>query len=95
MKKAKIASAPLVPSDADVVSAVETIFLQPSTREEERLEQFRYWMGTWLRENLTSRVIRPSPEPRVVGKGLVAINAGLDMLLQGVSCTKLVIEVEE
>ena len=94
-KKAKIGSAPIVPPDADVVDGVEIIFLQPSMEEGERLEQFRYWMGTWLRENLAKGVVRPSPEPTVVGKGLGAINAGLDMLLQGVSCTKLVVEVEQ
>jgi hypothetical protein len=63
--------------------------------EGERLEQFRYWIGTWLREKLTKGTIRPSPEPSVVGKGLGAINAGLDKLLRGVSCTKLIVEVEE
>jgi NADPH:quinone reductase-like Zn-dependent oxidoreductase len=94
-KQAKIGSAPIVPPDVDVVRGVETIFVQPSTKEEERLEQFRYWMGTWLRENLAKEVIRPSPEPKVVGKGLGAINGGLEMLLKGVSCTKLVIEIEE
>lgn len=52
-------------------------------------------MGTWLRANLANRTIKPSPEPRVVGKGLGAINAGLDVLLQGVSCAKLVVELAE
>jgi NADPH:quinone reductase-like Zn-dependent oxidoreductase len=94
-KKAKIASAPIVPPDAKSVDGVEVVFLQPSANERERLEEFRYCMGTWLRENLAKWVIRPSPEPTVVAKGLGAINAGLDMLLQGVSCTKLVVEVEE
>lgn len=94
-KKAKIASAPVIPPDADVVDGMETIFVQPSAGEGERLEQFRYWMGTWLRENLAKGSISPSPEPRVVGKGLGALNAGLDMLQQGVSCMKLVVEVEE
>jgi NADPH:quinone reductase-like Zn-dependent oxidoreductase len=94
-KKAKIASAPIVPLDADSVDGVEIVFLQPSADERERLEQFRYCMGTWLRENLSKGRIGPSPEPKVVGKGLGAINAGLDMLLQGVSCTKLVVEVEQ
>lgn len=94
-KKAKIGSAPIVPADADVVDGVETIFLQPSTVERDRLEQFRHWMGTWLWENLAKGVIRPSPEPRVVGKGLGAINAGLEIVLQGVSCRKLVVEVGE
>jgi NADPH:quinone reductase-like Zn-dependent oxidoreductase len=94
-KTAKIASAPVVPPNAEVVNGVETIFVFPSTVEGERLEQFRYWIGTWLRENLAKGTIRPSPEPSVVGKGLWAINAGLDKLLQGVSCTKFIIEIAE
>lgn len=92
---AKIASAPVVPGDAEVVGGIETIFALPSAVEEERLEQFRSWVGTWLRENLATGNIQPSPEPRVVGRGLEAIDAGLDILRSGVSCTKLVIEVSE
>ncbi|RAQ52773.1 alcohol dehydrogenase [Aspergillus flavus] len=92
---AKIASAPVVPPDALVMDGVETIFVMPSMVEEERLEQFRYWIGMWLRENLAKGAIRPSPEPSVVGKGLGAINSGLDKLLRGVSCTKLVVEIAE
>ncbi|KAJ5137974.1 hypothetical protein N7526_004207 [Penicillium atrosanguineum] len=94
-KTAKIGSAPVVPPNAEVVDGVETIFVMPSTVEGERLEQFRYCMGTWLRENLAKGTIRPSPEPSVVGKGLGAINAGLNKLLLGVSCTKLIIEIAE
>jgi NADPH:quinone reductase-like Zn-dependent oxidoreductase len=94
-KRAKVASAPLVPPDADSVDGVEVIFIQPSAEEGKRLEQFQYWMGMYLRENLAKGVLKPSPEPTVVGKGLGAINIGLDMLLQGVSCTKLVIQVEQ
>ena len=94
-ERARIGSAPIVPPGEESMDGIETIFLQPSTEEGERLEQFRYWMGTWLRENLTKGIIRPSPEPRIVGKGLATINTGLDRLLQGVSCMKLVVEVEE
>ncbi|PLB51065.1 GroES-like protein [Aspergillus steynii IBT 23096] len=93
-QKARIGSAPIVPPDAEEADGVETIFVMPSTDEGERLARFRYWMGT-ARENLANGSIRPSPEPRVVGKGLEAINAGLDVLLRGVSCTKLVVEVAE
>ncbi|KAK4135708.1 putative alcohol dehydrogenase [Trichocladium antarcticum] len=93
--EAKIASAPIVPADAGALQGVETVFLMPSTSEAERLEQFRYWLGTWLKEKLAAGVIRPSPEPRVVGKDLGAINAAVDMVFQGVSCAKLVVEVEE
>ncbi|KAJ5785399.1 uncharacterized protein N7503_010611 [Penicillium pulvis] len=95
MMKANIGSAPRVPVDAEVVDGVETIFVMPSMVERERLEQFRYWIGTWLGENLAKGTIRPSPELNVVGKGLGAINDGLDKLLRGVSCTKLVIEIAE
>lgn len=94
-RKAKIGSAPVVPSDAESVDGVETIFVMPSWEESERLDQFKYWLGTCGRENLAHGTIRPSPEPRVVGKGLGAINAGLDVLFQGVSCAKLVVEVAE
>lgn len=94
-QKAKIGSAPAIPPDAEEVSGVETIFVQPSTDKGERLAQFRYWVGTWPRENLANGTIMPSPDPRVVGKGLGAINAGLDVLLRGVSCTKLVVDVAE
>ncbi|KAI1862853.1 uncharacterized protein JN550_010000 [Neoarthrinium moseri] len=88
-RKGKIASAPIVPPDADVIDGMETIFIMPSLEEGVRLEEFRYWMGTWLRKNLAKGVIRPSPEPMVVGKGLGSINAGLDMLLQGLTGRRL------
>lgn len=94
-QKAKIGSAPRIPEDAEDVEGVETIFVLPSMEEGERLAQYQYWMGTWLGEKLASGSIRPSPELRVVGKGLGAINAGLDEILRGVSCTKLVVEVAE
>ncbi|KAF2972623.1 hypothetical protein GQX73_g880 [Xylaria multiplex] len=92
---AQIASAPVIPQDAKEVNGVNTIFVLPSMDESERLAQFKYWMGTWLRENLAKGAVRPSPEPRVVGKGLGAINVGLEELLKGVSCTKLVVEITQ
>jgi NADPH:quinone reductase-like Zn-dependent oxidoreductase len=92
---AKIASAPVIPTDAAAVKGVETIFALPSMVESERLEQFRYWIGTFLGTNLVKGVIRPSPKPTVVGRGLSFINSGVDKILQGVSCTKLVVELAE
>lgn len=95
-KSTKIGSAVPIPQDAEDLDGVEVIFVKPSmANEEERLEQFRYWIGTWLRENLTRGTVKPSPEPSVVGKGLEYINAGLYQVAQGVSCRKLVIEVSE
>ncbi|GAD97001.1 hypothetical protein NFIA_022990 [Paecilomyces variotii No. 5] len=95
MRTAKIASAPVIPSHVEVLNGVETMFVVPSATEGERLEQFRYWIATWLRENLAKGTIRPSPGPTVVGKGLEFINTGLDKLISGVSCTKLIVEVAE
>ncbi|KAL4796275.1 chaperonin 10-like protein [Aspergillus venezuelensis] len=90
----KIASAPPIPADAEVSDGVDIIFVQPSMDSEaERLAQFRYWMGTWLRKSLEMKTIKPSAEIRIVGRGLETLNAGLDELLGGVSCTKLVVEV--
>ncbi|KAI1111207.1 GroES-like protein [Nemania sp. NC0429] len=91
--KAQIASAPSVPEDTKQVDGVEIIFVLPSSDEKEKLDQFRYWIGTWLRENLAKGTIRPSPEPTVVGEGLGAINDGLDQIIRGISCTKLVVKV--
>ncbi|RMZ14340.1 hypothetical protein D0864_00216 [Hortaea werneckii] len=59
----------------------------------ELLAQFEYWMGTWLKEKLAEGVIRPTPEARVVGHGVEAINEGLELLSKGASCTKLVVEI--
>ncbi|RGP78843.1 hypothetical protein FLONG3_3042 [Fusarium longipes] len=89
----KVVSAPRLPADTQDVEGVETMFVMPSMVEEERLEQFKYWMGTWLMENLAEKRVRPSPEPTVVGKGLESINEGLDRMAKGVSCTKLVVEI--
>jgi NADPH:quinone reductase-like Zn-dependent oxidoreductase len=92
----KIASAPVLPPGAKDIDGVETIFVMPSFEDEGvRLAQFEYWLGTWCREHLANGKIRPSPEVRVVGKGLDAINAGLDELARGMSCAKLVVEIAE
>ncbi|KAL4929753.1 zinc-binding alcohol dehydrogenase family protein [Aspergillus undulatus] len=93
--KGTIASAPPIPDTLEEVDGVKTTFLNPSTDEKERLAQFQYWMGNWGRRNLVKGAIRPSLEVRVVGRGLGATNAGLDLLRKGVSCTKLVVEVAE
>ncbi len=91
---AKIASAPIVPPDIKEVEGVEVIFLVPSSDKTERLAQFQKWMAQ-LSKNVAAGTIKPSPEPKVVGTGLDTINAGLDRLSEGVSCSKLVIQVSE
>ncbi|PYH76028.1 GroES-like protein [Aspergillus uvarum CBS 121591] len=82
-EKGMIASAPPVPAEAEAVDGVETVFVMPAAGEGERLAQFRGWLGLWLRENLERGRIRASPEARVVGRGLGAVNAGLDELRRG------------
>ncbi|KAJ5249017.1 hypothetical protein N7468_000468 [Penicillium chermesinum] len=88
-----VASAPPVPDEAKRWNALETIFLVPSVVESERLEQFRFWLGTWLRKNLVKGTIVPSPEPMVVGRGIESLDSAMDKLREGVSCKKLVVEV--
>ncbi|KAF4495898.1 Zinc-binding alcohol dehydrogenase domain containing protein cipB [Fusarium agapanthi] len=92
---AKIGSAPWIPADAKDVDGVEVIFVMPSAVEEERLEQFQYWIGTYLNKNLSNGNIKPSPEPKAVGKGLDLINIALDKMSKGLSCKKLVVEIGE
>lgn len=92
-KEGLIASAPPIPTDTIAIAGITTIFLQPSVTETERLTQFQFCMD-WLGKSLIKGSIRPSPEPHVVGKGLLAINDGLQMLKHGVSCTKLVVDLD-
>ncbi|RMZ17278.1 hypothetical protein D0862_00862 [Hortaea werneckii] len=68
VSEAKIASAPPLPQPMREVEGVETVMVMPAMADEaNRLRQFEYWMGTWLKEKLAEDVIRPSPEARVVG----------------------------
>ncbi|KAF5615118.1 zinc-binding alcohol dehydrogenase domain protein [Fusarium tjaetaba] len=92
---AKIGSAPWIPADAENVNGVEVLFVMPSAVEEERLEQFKYWIGNYLSKNMSSGNIRPSPEPKVVGRGLKFLNSALEKMSESVSCTKLVVEIGE
>ncbi|OAR02146.1 hypothetical protein LLEC1_08083, partial [Akanthomyces lecanii] len=91
---ARIASAPIVPPDTKQVKGVEVVFLMPSSDKTDRLAQFQKWMAQ-LSKYVAAGAIKPSPEPKVVGTGLDTINAALDTLSEGVSCSKLVIQVSE
>lgn len=92
----KIASAPPIPEDVANVDGVEVMFVQPNmVAEGERLKQFEYWFGTWLRENLEKGNVVPSPPVQVIGRGLESVDAGIEAMGRGVSCKKLVIELEE
>ncbi|KAI6900224.1 hypothetical protein D0869_10388 [Hortaea werneckii] len=96
LSTAKIASAPPLPQHTKEAEGTETIMVMPEMANgADRLAQFEYWTATWLKEKLAEGGIRPSPEARVVGHGVGAINQALDLLSKGVSCTKLVVEMAD
>lgn len=90
---AKLASAPLMPEDAPKEEGVEAKFVLPPPDEKERMELFHFIFGVWLKEKLEKGEFMPSPKVQVVEGGLQSINQGLDMLREGVSGVKLVLEV--
>lgn len=49
----------------------------------------------FVEEGLAAGVLKPSPEPEVIGKGLENIQKGLDMVMEGVSAKKLVVTLNE
>ncbi|KAM7189463.1 GroES (chaperonin 10)-like protein [Rhypophila sp. PSN 637] len=100
--RGKIASAPPIPAEdagddlgSERSRKVEMEWLMPSMDEEQRLAQFRFWMGEWLTDCLAKGTIRPSPEVKVLGTGLEVINGGMQMMKNGVSCCKLVVEIDD
>ncbi|KAH7014547.1 chaperonin 10-like protein [Microdochium trichocladiopsis] len=91
-----IAHAPLVPADAKTVDGVEVKFISPREGDDEREKQYAGWFNVYLREKLADGKIRPSPEVKIVGKGLAAIDAALtDLKEKGVKCAKPVILLQE
>lgn len=90
---AKIASAPVVPPDAPTVDGVEVTFVSPPEDPKPRSEHFHWVYTDWLKEKLETGEFVPSPRVKVIKGGLEATNKALDELKQGVSGTKLVIEL--
>lgn len=90
---ARIGSAPIVPPDAKKIDGVVVNFLHPPQEAKESYEYFHWVFNEWLTEKLAKKEYIPSPRLKVVGKGLEAIDKALDELKQGVSGTKLVVEL--
>ena len=90
---ARLASAARVPEDAPKEEGVEVKFVLPPPGEEERTEYNHFVFGVWLKEKLEKGEFVPSPKVQVVEGGLESINKGLDLLREGVSGVKLVLEV--
>lgn len=91
---AKIGSAPIIPPDAKKIDGVVVNFLHPPKEAKESYDYFHWVFNEWLTERLAKREYIPSPRSKVVGKGLKAIDRALDELKQGVSGTKLVVELD-
>lgn len=89
---ARLASAVPLREDSPEVEGVEVRFVA-APGGEARKEHFGWVFGVWLREKLVTGEFVPSPRVKVVGKGLEALNGGLDELRGGVSGVKLVVEL--
>ncbi|KAK8187773.1 chaperonin 10-like protein [Phyllosticta capitalensis] len=90
---AKLAEAVRMNDDSPRVDGVVAKFIAAAPDARERDEQFRFVFNVWLKERLASGEFVPSPKVRVVEGGLEAANDALDILKEGVSGEKLVLEV--
>jgi NADPH:quinone reductase-like Zn-dependent oxidoreductase len=90
----RLASAPWVPADLTAVEGVEVKFITSPAGDEARFAQFAFVFNTWVTEKLASGEFVPSiPSVIVVDGGLHGANKALDQLKQGVSGTKLLLEL--
>lgn len=90
----KIGSAPIIPTDAKKIDGVVVNFLHPLKEAKESYDYFHWVFNEWLTKKLAQKEYIPSPRLKIVGKGLEAIDSALDELKQGVSGTKLVVELD-
>lgn len=88
---AKLATA--VVMEPPTVEDIDVKFVFAPSDDAERDEWSQWLYGTWLKENLQTGEIIPSPSIRVVDGGLESANKALDQLKGGVSGVKLVLEV--
>ena len=89
----RVAAAVPLKENAPKVEGVEMKFVEAPKDDEARTEHFQFVFNVWLKAMLENGKFVPAPRIQVVGKGLEALNDGLDELKKGVSGTKLVIEV--
>jgi len=91
--KATIASAIPLEREEGEEEGVEIKFVQGPSDASEMTKWFSYVFNVWLKEKLATGAVVPSPHIRVVDGGLQAINKALDILKEGVSGTKIVLEL--
>lgn len=89
----RIVSAKPIPADFAPVSGVEAKFVTIPQAKDERDEHFHFVFGVWLKEKLAKKEYVPSPHIQVIEGGLESANRALDLIKEGVSGTKLVLEM--
>ena len=89
----RLASAVPVKEGTPTVEGVDVKFVMAPGDDKERTEHFQFVFNVWLKDMLEKGDFVPSPKIQVVGKGLEALDDGLDELKKGVSGAKLVVEV--
>ncbi|KAI9328673.1 chaperonin 10-like protein, partial [Zopfochytrium polystomum] len=89
--KPRLASAPFSLKVFPSWGGVEAVFVYPPTDAKERTDYFRFVFNEWTQTRLASGALVPTPTVKVVGKGLEAIQVGLDELKKKVSGVKLVV----
>ena len=87
------AAATHVTETSPKVDGVQWEFVSAPKDQEERDRHFEFIFNVWLKEKLERNEFFPSPIIQVVGGGLKAVNEALDILKNGVSLTKIVLEV--
>ncbi|KAJ5322694.1 hypothetical protein N7452_010983 [Penicillium brevicompactum] len=90
---AKVAHSPILPPDHPTLDNTTILFNLASQDSEERNAHMRQCFHGWLKHNLESGSVVPSPNLQVESGGLEGVNAALDKLKAGVSGTKLVLSI--
>ena len=91
LKGGKVASAIPLKEDDPQKKGVEVKFVLAPTGAE-RTKWSTWVFNEWLEEKIGKEIV-PSPKMEVVKGGLEALNSGLDRLKEGMSGTKLVVEL--
>lgn len=94
-EKAKLAIAPIVDPGLKVPDGIEFAFVYPPQDPEEMRERNRSIFVDWLGPALAARELVASPHIKVIKGGLESVDEALDELKAGVSCSKIVVELEE
>lgn len=87
---ARVATAVTPGANDPVTEGVESKFILPP---KDVVGHYTFVFNKWLPEALSNGKFDPAPKTEVVPGGLEAVNKGLDLLSQGVSGVKLVVEV--